>query len=66
VTAASTPASTIDALRTAFATASQQSWFSEYAGPLLIEGFASVDTMDYARTLEWDRAAKVAGYAYPA
>jgi ABC-type phosphate/phosphonate transport system substrate-binding protein len=66
VTAASTPASTINALRTAFATASQQSWFGEYAGPLAIEGFAAVDTPDYARTLEWDRAAKAAGYAYPA
>ena len=66
VTAASTPASTVDALRTAFADASQQSWFSEYADPLLIEGFAAVDTSDYARTLEWDRAAKAAGYASPA
>jgi ABC-type phosphate/phosphonate transport system substrate-binding protein len=66
VTAATTPASTIDALRTAFATASQRSWFGEYADPLLIEGFASVDTPDYARTLDWDRAAKAAGYAYPA
>jgi ABC-type phosphate/phosphonate transport system substrate-binding protein len=66
VTAASMPASTIDALRTAFATASQQSWFDEYAGPLVIEGFAAVDTQDYARTLDWDRAAKAAGYTYPA
>jgi len=66
VTAASTPASTIDALRTAFAAASQQSWFGEYAGPLLIAGFAAVDTQDYARTLDWDRAAKAAGYACPA
>ncbi len=36
------------------------------ADTLLIEGFAAVDTPDYARTLEWDRAAKAAGYAYPA
>lgn len=66
VTAASTPASTIDALRTAFANAAQQPWFGDYADPLLIEGFAAVDTQDYARTLEWDRAARAAGYAYPA
>ncbi|MDH4313000.1 MAG: phosphate/phosphite/phosphonate ABC transporter substrate-binding protein [Gammaproteobacteria bacterium] len=66
VTAASEPASTIDALRNAFANVSRHSWFSEYADTLLIEGFAPVDTMDYARTLEWDRAAKAAGYAYPA
>jgi ABC-type phosphate/phosphonate transport system substrate-binding protein len=66
VTAASTPAVTVAALRHAFASASRQSWFSEYTDPLLIEGFAPVDTQDYARTLEWDRAAKAAGYAYPA
>jgi ABC-type phosphate/phosphonate transport system substrate-binding protein len=66
VTAASTPASTIDALRTAFTHASQQRWFSEFADTLLIDGFATVDATDYARTLEWDRQAKAAGYAYPA
>jgi ABC-type phosphate/phosphonate transport system substrate-binding protein len=66
VTAASTPESTIDALRRAFADASAQSWFGEYAAQLLIDGFAPVAAVDYARTLEWDRAAKAAGYAYPA
>ena len=66
VTAATTPASTINALRRAFASASRHSWFSGYADTLLIEGFAAVDTPDYARTLEWDREAKAAGYAYPA
>ena len=66
VTAASTPASTINALRHAFVRASRHPWFREYAETLLIEGFVAVDTPDYARTLEWDRAAKVAGYARPA
>ena len=66
VTAASTPAVTVVALRNAFASASRQSWFSEYAHSLLIEGFAPVDATDYARTLEWDREANAAGYAYPA
>jgi len=66
VTADSTPASTINALRRAFASASRHSWFREYADALLIEGFAPVDATDYARTLEWDRSAKVAGYACPA
>jgi ABC-type phosphate/phosphonate transport system substrate-binding protein len=66
VTAASTPASKIDALRAAFTNASQQRWFSEFGDTLLIDGFATVDATDYARTLEWDRQAKAAGYGYPA
>jgi ABC-type phosphate/phosphonate transport system substrate-binding protein len=66
VTAASTPTATIDALRGAFAHASRQSWFDEYADLLLIDGFAPVAAMDYARTLEWDREAKAARYPYPA
>jgi ABC-type phosphate/phosphonate transport system substrate-binding protein len=66
VTAISTPPSTISALRNAFASASRNPWFGEYADTLLIEGFAAVDAPDYARTLEWDREAKAAGYAYPA
>ena len=66
VTAVSTPASTISALRRAFAGASRHPWFGEYADTLLIEGFAAVDTADYALTLEWDRQAKAAGYPYPA
>ncbi len=64
VTAASTPTATIDALRSAFAHASRQPWFSEYADALLIDGFAPVDATDYARTLEWDREAKAAGYVH--
>jgi ABC-type phosphate/phosphonate transport system substrate-binding protein len=66
VTAASTSSATIGALRSAFAHASRQAWFGAYADELLIEGFAPVDATDYARTLEWDREAKAAGYGYPA
>ena len=66
VTAASTPAAAVDALRVAFADASRRAWFDEHADALLIDGFAPVDTTYYARTLEWDREAKAAGYAYPA
>ena len=66
VTAASTPASLVDALRVAFADASRRAWFDEHADALLIDGFAPVDTTYYARTLEWDREAKAAGYAHPA
>jgi ABC-type phosphate/phosphonate transport system substrate-binding protein len=66
VTAVSTPASTISALRNAFANAARQPWFNHYSDALLIDGFAPVDATDYARTLEWDREAKAAGYSYPA
>ena len=66
VTAASTPAAAVDALRVAFADASRRAWFDEHADALLIDGFAPVDTTYYARTLEWDREAQAAGYAHPA
>jgi len=66
VTAASTPPATIAALRHAFAEAARRPWFAQFADDLLIEGFAPVSAADYERTLEWDRAAKAAGYPYPA
>jgi ABC-type phosphate/phosphonate transport system substrate-binding protein len=66
VTAVATPASTAHALRNAFANASRQPWFGNHADALLLEGFAPVDATDYARTLEWDREARTAGYAHPA
>lgn len=66
VAAASTPATTVDALRTAFVGAVRQPWFGELADALLIDGFAAVDAADYARTLEWDRRARAEGYPRPA
>jgi ABC-type phosphate/phosphonate transport system substrate-binding protein len=66
VAAASTPAATVDALRTAFAGAARQPWFGELADALLIEGFTPVDAVDYARTLEWDQQARAEGYPRPA
>jgi ABC-type phosphate/phosphonate transport system substrate-binding protein len=66
VTAASTSSATLAALRQAFAEAAHRPWFAQFSDELLIDGFAPVDAADYARTLEWDRAAKAAGYPYPA
>jgi ABC-type phosphate/phosphonate transport system substrate-binding protein len=66
VAAASTPAATVDALRTAFVGAVRQPWFAELADALLIDGFAAVDAADYARTLEWDQQARAEGYPRPA
>jgi ABC-type phosphate/phosphonate transport system substrate-binding protein len=53
-------------LRLAFATASSQAWFDDFAGDLLISGFAPVQQADFAETLRWDRDAIAAGYPQPA
>jgi ABC-type phosphate/phosphonate transport system substrate-binding protein len=66
VAASATPPPVIDALRDAFAAAVRQPWFGPFADELLIDGFAPVTAQDYARTLDWDRAAKLADYPYPA
>jgi ABC-type phosphate/phosphonate transport system substrate-binding protein len=66
VTGSKTPENVVTALRAAFADASRQEWFSAIADELLLDGFAPVTSADYARTLEWDREAKLAGYPLPA
>lgn len=55
----------VAALREAFANAARRPWFAALADDLLIEGFAAVDASSYARTLDWDRAARTAGYPVP-
>jgi len=66
VAAEETPPATIAALRQAFAGAAHRPWFAPFADDLLLDGFVAVDKSSYAQTLEWDRAAKAAGYPYPA
>ncbi len=66
VTAATTPAAAVAALKQAFVDAGRRGWFARYADGLLTDGFAAVDAGDYARTLEWHRAAHAAGYPLPA
>jgi ABC-type phosphate/phosphonate transport system substrate-binding protein len=66
VTSTSTPPEVVAALRAAFVAASARSWFAPFGEALLIEGFAAVESADYARTLEWDREAREAAYPYPA
>jgi ABC-type phosphate/phosphonate transport system substrate-binding protein len=66
VAAAALPGDEADALRRAFAAVAAQPWFRPIADELLLDGFAPVTPADYARTLEWDRAAKAAGYPCPA
>ncbi|HSY46536.1 MAG TPA: PhnD/SsuA/transferrin family substrate-binding protein [Steroidobacteraceae bacterium] len=53
-------------LRAAFAAAATRPWFTALAEPLLLEGFAPVNEDSYALLLEWDRAARAAGYERPA
>jgi hypothetical protein len=53
-------------LRAAFASAAARPWFGPFGDTLLLEGFAEVTEASYAPLLEWDRAAKAAGFEQPA
>jgi ABC-type phosphate/phosphonate transport system substrate-binding protein len=66
VATSSAPAQQVERLQAAFTAASRQPWFPSLADILLIEGFAAVTAASYAILLEWDRAAKAAGYPVPA
>jgi len=66
VAAASAPPDMIGRLRGAFLAARGQSWFAPLADPLLLEGFAEVGEESYAPLLQWERAAKAAGFDRPA
>jgi len=66
VAAADTPAELVARLRTAFVGAANQRWFAPLGDLLLLEGFAGMNSAQYAPLLAWDRAAKAAGYDLPA
>ena len=66
VAAACAPPDAIGRLRGAFLAACRQSWFAPLAELLLLEGFAEVDEESYAPLLQWERAAKAAGFDRPA
>ncbi|HJS91491.1 MAG TPA: PhnD/SsuA/transferrin family substrate-binding protein [Steroidobacteraceae bacterium] len=53
-------------LRAAFTSAATKPWFATFADPLLLEGFAQVDRDVFDLALDWDREARLAGYAEPA
>src|SRR6516165_7934322 len=65
VAAASAPPDMIGRLRGAFLAARGQSWFDPLAELLLLEGFAEVSEESYAPLLQWERAAKAAGFDRP-
>ena len=60
------PAETAGRLRDSFAAAHERPWFGRFRDTLLIEGFETVTQETFTPTLEWDRAARAAGYAVPA
>jgi ABC-type phosphate/phosphonate transport system substrate-binding protein len=66
VAAAGAPADMISRLRGAFLAARGQGWFGPLAELLLLEGFAEVSEESYAPLLWWERAAKAAGFDWPA
>ncbi len=66
VAAAGAPPERVARLRGAFVRAAARPWFGSLADPLLLEGFREVHAKDFAPLLEWDRAAKAAGYDLPA
>ena len=66
VAAAGAPAQMVARLRAAFLGAKSRPWFAPLADRLQIDGFAAVDEASYSLLLDWDRAAKAAGYDQPA
>lgn len=66
VAAPGLPVDAVIRLREAFASAHTRPWFAALGDALLIDGFTPVTHDDFAETLKWDRAAKTAGYPFPA
>jgi len=66
VASAGTPADAVGRLRAALTDAAARSWFGSLGDLLLLDGFAGVTRSEFATTLEWDRAARAAGYELPA
>jgi ABC-type phosphate/phosphonate transport system substrate-binding protein len=66
VASTATPADEVARLRTAFTSAASRPWFAEVADLLLLEGFCAATAAQYAPLLQWDEAARAAGYDLPA
>jgi ABC-type phosphate/phosphonate transport system substrate-binding protein len=66
VAAAGTEAGEVARLQSAFKSAASRPWFGPLGDLLLLDGFAAVQEEEFAPLLEWDRAAKAAGYDLPA
>jgi ABC-type phosphate/phosphonate transport system substrate-binding protein len=66
VCSAGTTTDEVARLRAAFCDANSRPWFAPLGDALLLEGFAAATAAQYAPMLEWDAAAKAAGYPLPA
>ena len=66
VAAVGAPSQMVARLRAAFVSASTRPWFDSFRELLQLDGFEAVTEASYAMLLDWDRAAKAAGYAEPA
>ena len=65
VAAATAPAELVVRLRAALVGAPSRSWFAPLAQALLLEGFAEATEQSFAPLLEWDAAARAAGFERP-
>lgn len=66
VASAAAAADEVGRLRAAFRSAASRAWFAPLGDLLLLDGFAGVTQAQFATLLEWDQAAKAAGYDLPA
>ena len=66
VAAAGAPEEMVSRLRASFTGAAGKPWFSKFAEPLSLEGFAEATEASFAPLLEWDREAREAGFERPA
>jgi ABC-type phosphate/phosphonate transport system substrate-binding protein len=66
VAAAGTKSDEVRRLKSAFGSAASRPWFAPLGELLLLDGFAEATHEQFAPLLEWDRAAKAAGYDLPA
>jgi ABC-type phosphate/phosphonate transport system substrate-binding protein len=66
VAAAVRPAETVERLRAALLAAHTRDWFAPLGEQLLLEGFEAVSSETFTPLLEWDRAARAAGFERPA
>lgn len=66
IASAGAPADTVARLRAAFTQAASLPWFAPLGEQLLLDGFVAVDTDTFVPLLEWDHAARAAGFDRPA
>jgi ABC-type phosphate/phosphonate transport system substrate-binding protein len=65
IASAGTPPQIVARLRAALIAAPSREWFAPLREQLLLDGFAEVQVDTFAPLLEWDRAARAAGFERP-